>query len=132
LTGNSSFGTGGAIYNEYNNGSIQIDNSTLSSNTSTRGGAVGFYGIIGSAGFIIRNSTRANNTAYFNGGAIGLRAGNGNLTIQICTITGNSVVISRAQEAGGISATSSFTIFLESSVVSGNTARPIRTFAPIS
>jgi len=111
-----------------NNGSLLLENSTVSGNTSTgEGGGVYFFGTVRPGGFTIRNSTISNNTAATNGGGICLNTTTGAVTIQNSTVAGNTAS-NTTPGGGGISQSSGDTavISVVSTIVSGNnsTAAP--------
>jgi hypothetical protein len=95
-----------------NNGTLTIDNSTLSGNSATYGG-----GILNNGTLTINNSTLSGNSATGGGGILS----RGTLTINNSTLSGNS-----AAQGGGIF--NSGTLTINNSTLSGNSAegsRPI-------
>ncbi len=90
--GNNNF-LGGAIYN---GGALTVDDSTLSGNMATDGGAI-FSGGEGSS-FILRRSTVSGNSA--NGGGGGLLLFPGSHVIENSTISGNTATIGGGIRSG--------------------------------
>ncbi len=107
---------GGAI--RVSSGSLTIENSCFSDNTSTEwGGAIDIGGTF-PAPIVIRNSTISGNAAGFRGGAISLRFTYGNLLVQNSTITSNN----GGTGNGGIYRTAGNSqVMLESTTVAQNT-----------
>ena len=84
---------GGGIWN--NHGTLTINNSTLSGNSATDGGAIlndGGGGFGGSATLTINNSTLTGNSSAYHGGVIYNKgySGSATLTINNSTLSGNS------------------------------------------
>jgi hypothetical protein len=130
--GNAGSGFGGGIYN---NGTLTVSNSTLSSNTANGGGSIWNEG----STLTVNNSTLSGNRATNNGGGIVINGGtvslsnstlssntagdfgggidnNGNLTVSNSTFSGNT-----ATTRGGALWTFN-TLALSNSTFSGNTA----------
>ena len=114
LSGNSSSGDGGAIFNFCRfdgNATLKVNNSTLSANSATDDGG-GIYNVApgsGSAALTVKNSTLSGNSAR-NGGAIyndgGTQGGAATVALGNCTLTGNlAVVVGGAMVNGGGDAT---------------------------
>ncbi|MEO7509726.1 MAG: hypothetical protein ABIZ95_20945, partial [Pyrinomonadaceae bacterium] len=137
--GNSSVGSGGAIYSDVNNNTpvvISISNSYFFSNTALSGGGA-ISSQIGSIG--INNSVISDNTADYGGGLAVIAA-----TISNCLISGNIAMVSgggvysnglltllnttlavnQAASGGGL-ASASGDLFLRHLTVSGNSASNI-------
>lgn len=94
IAGNSGTGRGGGISMGFG-GSLTVANSTISGNSAgLSGGGAYFYGPSIGRGLVFRNTTIANNSAGAMGGGIGVASGsatvNNPLSLQSCTITGNS------------------------------------------
>jgi predicted outer membrane repeat protein len=105
ITHGHSAGSGGGILN---NGTLTIQNCTLSGNVASQDG-----GAIASTGTLtVQNCTLAGNSAGGNGGAIST---SGPLTIQSSTLSANT-----ASKGGGIASSGSLT--LQNSIVAANTA----------
>src|SRR5262249_34025914 len=107
------------------NGSLSIDNSTISGNTAaSTGGAIYFWNGINDRGFAIRNSTISGNSSGSSGGAIYVSGSGsepaGEVVIQKSTLYQNSA----ASFGGGIdiAASGPVTLRVESSIVAGNSA----------
>jgi len=109
---------GGGLYTR---DSVQIDNSTVSGNSATGifGGGLLTNSFSAAATQRIRNSTFSGNSAATDGGAVCLSNFPGTFLVQNSTFTANTA----AGTGGGIArlATSTATIAIESSIVSGNT-----------
>lgn len=115
LSGNKG-SNGGALYAE---GFLLIENSTISGNTATIGGAGGLLlaGTFPAGGLTIRNSTISTNTATTDGGGIWLFGVTGTLVVENTTITKNTAT----GKGGGIASTAAGTLItLASSIVSQN------------
>jgi predicted outer membrane repeat protein len=101
-------GSGGGILN---NGTLTLNNSTVSGNLALYGG-----GIYSDGTLTLNNSTVSGNTANESGGGI---SNEGTLTLNNSTVSGNSAV----DVGGGIENYLSGTLTLNNSTVSGNSAR---------
>jgi hypothetical protein len=151
ISGNTASNNGGGIFLDYGSSILDLENSTISGNSTTYTGTPAGYiggggiGISGTptatppTGFIpgtlvVRNSTIANNTTTGSGGGIGGNGFYGTLLIQSATITGNSAAATGASTnypvtfGGGGIQTADFgfgpkppVLTIENSVVSGNT-----------
>jgi CSLREA domain-containing protein len=130
VSGNSSSWNGGGVYFA-NNGGFQANSSTISGNTAGGGGQGGggmyFFGAVGTAGFLISNSTFSGNSAAAHGGGLEFypnTATAGTAVIQNSTFSGNKA----GGTGGGIyhypaaSAGTSGTISISSTIVAGNSA----------
>ena len=132
ITGGNPVGGGGGIYNS--NGTIILNNSTVSGNTATYYTGGGIYNNHGT--LTLNNSTVSGNTATYGGGGIFNRFG-GTTTLNNSTVSGNlgggifndgmatlnnsTVSGNTAGYGGGIS--NRRTATLNNSTVSGNTAQ---------
>jgi hypothetical protein len=108
---NTSVSNGGAIYN---NGTLNVTNSTLSDNTASANGG----GIYNTGALTVTNSTFSGNTASANGGGIYNNAA-ASLTVTHCTLSGNSA----SGYAGGIY--NNGTVTISNSTLSGNNASAV-------
>ncbi len=114
LMDNSSYsGLGGALYNDY--GTVDITDSTLSSNSATNGGAVGNVGTLS-----LTDSTLSNNTAPGNGGAIIEQFGT--MTITNSMLSDNSATLVGSVGGAIISGGTGTALNLRNSILSGNSA----------
>ena len=91
LSGNKTTGAGGAIYFNFA-GTLTIEDSTLSGNSGGNGGAIQLW----NASATIKNSTLFGNTGA-SGGAIRLASTGASVTLDNCTITGNTATGSRGR-----------------------------------
>ncbi|MBX7105463.1 MAG: hypothetical protein K1X57_15365 [Gemmataceae bacterium] len=113
IVGNRAAKFGAGIYNE--SGTLTIENSVIAHNTvgtDLKSGSGG--GILGKGVLTVRNTTIANNSAKDYGGGISWQ---GPALIANSTITGNTAFV-----GGGLCGSSSDTVQLSSSILSGNTA----------
>lgn len=121
--------TGGIYY--FGGGSLLVKNSTLTGNVGTaangwEGGAIVFYGAVGTGGVTIENSTLHGNTsanATAGGGGIAFSNATGAATIRNSTITGN---IAPAGAVGGAGVgvgygTGGIALTIQSSIIAQNT-----------
>jgi predicted outer membrane repeat protein len=130
ITGNSALSGGGIFF--FSAGSLVMENTTLSGNSSTAtGSATGGGGLYFDAtalaappaGYtpntlIIRNSTFSKNTSASFGGAIHMDTLTGTLDIQNSTLSGNSAI-----SGGGIALTSGAgALLVQNSTITLNTA----------
>ncbi len=111
FSGNSASDRGGAIYNF---GSAAIQDSTLSGNSATRGGAI-YNDNDPFATLSVRGSTFSGNSASDSGGGI---YNLGTTTLQECTLSGNTA----GSDGGGIFNGASGTLAVKDSTVLGNAA----------
>jgi predicted outer membrane repeat protein len=128
LSGNSTYGVGGGIYNDGTEGgsaTLTINNCTLSGNSAGLSGG-GIYSDgrnSGSATLTINNSTISGNSASLGGGivSVGRNSGSATLTINNSTVSGNV-----ANGIGGIynngNNSGSATLTINNSTISGNSA----------
>ncbi len=119
ISGNTA-SLGGGVYSR---DTVIIDDCTISGNTSTNslGGGLATNTSSTTVTQRIRNSTISGNSAAGDGGGIVVFhfAASGTFTVQNCTITANTA---GSGAGGGIARpTSTVTIAIESSIVSGNT-----------
>ncbi len=112
ISGNSTSQMGGGIRNY--EGTVTVQNSTISGNSAENDGG-GIHNYNGTV--TVQNSTISGNTAVGSGGGIFNHYYNGTLTVQNSTISGNS-----ARDGGGINNGEYSTVYLNHSIVSGNTA----------
>ena len=108
LSGNSSFFSGGGIYNPLG-GACTVVHSTLSGNSALDGG-----GIFNTGTCAVVSSTLSGNNGGFGGGGILNRSG-GTCTVITSTFTGNSATVGGGIENQG-------TCAVRSSTLTGNTA----------
>lgn len=104
---------GGGIYNV--TGTVNVINSTLSSNSATNGGG-GIYNGIGTIN--VTNSMLSSNSAPFGGGILNI--GQGTINVTNSTLSGNSST--PAGGGGGIFNNAQGTINVTNSTLSGNSA----------
>lgn len=102
---------GGGIYKAGFGGSLTLNNSTVSSNTSARWGG-GIYGV---GSVTLNNSTVSGNTAQNDGGGISYV---GSLTLNNSTVSGNTT----DDNGGGIDNQGGGPLTLNNSTISGNTS----------
>ena len=107
LTGGSIADAGGGIFNQ---GTLTLNNSTLTANTADAGG-----GIYNSGTLTLNNSTLSGNTANFAGFGGGI-SNYGTLTVSNSTLSGNST----GKGGGGIFNQGTLTV--SNSTLSGNSA----------
>lgn len=106
-------GSGGAVLNE---GTLTINNSTISGNTASYYGGGLFNRNNGTA--TLTNSTVSNNNAYKGGGFS--NSSSSNITLMASTVSGNTAQSSNDGYGGGIQNNGNLT--LTNSTVSGNSA----------
>ena len=106
ISGNTTGITGGGVLNS---GTLSINNSILSGNVAQYGGA----GLINYGTLTIENSTISSNVASYPGGGI---RNFGNLTIGNSTISGNTGYFS----GGGVVNYGAGILVIENSIISGN------------
>ena len=91
ISGNSAAGIGGGTYND--NAILTLNNCTIASNSAGFGSGIFNDGFAGSATLQIHNSTISSNAAINNGGGVyndGSQGGNASLTISSSTLSANS------------------------------------------
>jgi hypothetical protein len=91
ISGNSAAGIGGGTYND--NAILTLNNCAIASNSAGFGSGIFNDGFAGSATLQINNSTISSNAAINNGGGIyndGSQGGNASLTISSSTLGANS------------------------------------------
>jgi predicted outer membrane repeat protein len=134
LTGNTSIGStstgGGAAAFFLGTGAKTVQNCTIANNTGNYG-AIYFYNA--APGSLVQNCTIANNTGVLvtarpnlSGGGAGIQLYTGTLTVENCTITGNTQLNSfgggiRVKSNSYYGSTKTATLNLISTIVSGNT-----------
>lgn len=121
---------GGAIYN---NGTLTVNNSTITGNTARDdGGAINSYGNITNGAIVtINNSTLSGNTASGNGGALSNTSftspappapNSAVMIINNSTITGNNANVGGGIASLGQNSDNSAVVTVNNSTISGNTA----------
>ncbi len=111
ITGNTSAGDGGGIYNY--GGTVTIADTDISNNDAAYSGG----GILNeTAAVSISNTTITNNRALYGDGG-GVATGNGNVTLTRSTISGN-----RSVDSGGGVSTNTGSVIGLASTISGNSA----------
>ena len=91
ISDNSAAGIGGGTYND--NAILTLNNCTIASNSAGFGSGIFNDGFAGSATLQIHNSTISSNAAINNGGGVyndGSQGGNASLTISSSTLSANS------------------------------------------
>jgi predicted outer membrane repeat protein len=110
------YGAGGLGGGIYSTGQVMtVESCTLSGNHANSGGGL-YYSGYNTYTETVRYCTIADNTAAFRGG--GIRKTGGILTVQSCTLTGNSAI-----QGGAVSALGILTI--DTCTLSGNTASQV-------
>jgi hypothetical protein len=117
FSGNTAGIGGGGLYFS-NCNSMLMTGSTVSGNSAANGsgGGIDMVGSAGATGSTIRNCTISGNSCQQNGGGIAVSGLAAPLNLQNTTLTANTA----ASSAGGISADSTSTVSIVSTVVSGN------------
>jgi hypothetical protein len=121
LSGNASEYGGGAVWAYSGLGTLTIENSTLTGNSASGGGAIYDVG----TPLTIQNSTLSGNQAVSRGGAIGIDIPSAPSTIVDSTLTGNmSTGNYTASRGGGIYIYGAYYgLTVSGSTVAGNSAR---------
>ena len=113
ITGNNTGHDGGAIHMT---GTLQVDDSTFSANSSYNGGAI----FNNSGGTTVTRSTFSDNPSYSSGGAV---YNNATLNLRASTLNGNS-----AYNGGGGLMNAGGNVIVENSTFTANTGSAILTF----
>jgi CSLREA domain-containing protein len=133
LDANSAVTRGGGIY-DYEGGQLNIEQSTLSRNSSQSGG--GIYSelfIHNQAGVVLTNSTLSGNTASQDGA--GIYAAGGQIKLFNVTIAGNQIIVPNgttyAGLGGGVYSTSPAVVSAKNTLFGYNTHR-YQTLPPVA
>ena len=111
IFGGYTTGNGGGVSNS---GTLMMTDSTVTGNAAPSGEGGGIYN---SGTATLTNCTITGNFAQVNGGGVNSNTDAGPTTLINCTVTGNST----AGSGGGLSVTAN-KIFLQNTIVAGNTA----------